>query len=237
VSGGSGRFPARAREGFWVRQDGNTWLFLHGAAAVYLLGHLTAGHVIMLAQGACRQICSTHAHGRELEAPAGIFLEGDSAWRDLVHGPGYLIYRGGEVPVVHADDRFPCLFDPVHDLLVFDLQLGIALGLLSYALPDVVVLAGVWSHIGQDGHLVDVGIVFRVDVFELRMECLVAGAGQAGKSLVDLYIWITNMEVGVVVISRELAGGCVGDFVGLGREALTLYKSSEGFCIAEGFCS
>jgi hypothetical protein len=84
---------------------------------------------------------------------------------------------------------------------------------------------------------VDVGIVFRVDVFELRMECLVAGAGQAGKSLVDLYIWITNMEVGVVVISREPAGGCVGDFVGLGREALTLYKSSEGFCIAEGFCS
>jgi hypothetical protein len=84
---------------------------------------------------------------------------------------------------------------------------------------------------------VDVWVVFRVDVFDLWMEGLVAGAGQAGKSLVDLYIWITDMEVGVVVISREPAGCCVGDFVGLGREALTLYKSSEWLCIAEGFCS
>jgi hypothetical protein len=48
------RFPARAREGFWGRQDGNTWSFLHGAvAAIHLEGHLTAGHVVMLAQDAC----------------------------------------------------------------------------------------------------------------------------------------------------------------------------------------
>jgi hypothetical protein len=58
-----------------------------------------------------------------------------------------------------------------------------------------------------------------------------------GKSLVDLYIWITNMEVGVVVISWEPVGGCVGNLVGLGRKALTLYESSEGFCIAEVFYS
>jgi hypothetical protein len=48
---------------------------------------------------------------------------------------------------------------------------------------------------------VGVWIVFRVYVFELGMECLVARAGQAGKSPVDLYIWITDMKVGVVVIS------------------------------------
>jgi hypothetical protein len=50
---------------------------------------------------------------------------------------------------------------------------------------------------------VDVGVVLRVDTLELGMQCLVAGAGQAGKSLVDLYIWITDMEVGVVVLSRQ----------------------------------
>ena len=83
----------------------------------------------------------------------------------------------------------------------------------------------------------DVWIVFRVDVLDLWMECFVAGAGQAGKSLVDLYIWIADMEVGVVVISWEPTGGCVGYLVGLGSEALTLYKVAEGFCIAEVFCS
>ena len=83
----------------------------------------------------------------------------------------------------------------------------------------------------------DVGIVFRVYVFELGMECFVAGAGQAGKSLIDLYIGITDMEVGVVVISWEPAGSCAGYLVGLWREALTLYKTSEGFCIAEVFYS
>ena len=83
----------------------------------------------------------------------------------------------------------------------------------------------------------DVWIVFWGDVLDLWMECFVAGAGQAGKSLVDLYIWIADMEVGVVVISWEPAGGCVGYLVGLGREALTLDKPSEGFCISEVFCS
>jgi hypothetical protein len=84
---------------------------------------------------------------------------------------------------------------------------------------------------------VDVRVVFWVYVFEFWMECFVSGAGQAGKSLVDLYIWIADMEVGVVVISGEPAGGRVGYLVGMWREALTLYKSSEWFCIAEVFCS
>ena len=83
----------------------------------------------------------------------------------------------------------------------------------------------------------DVGVVFRVDVFEIWVKRRIAGAGQTGKSLVDLDERIADMEVGVVVISGEPAGGRVGYLVGLGREALTLYKSSEGFCIAEVFCS
>ncbi len=35
------------------------------------------------------------------------------------------------------------------------------------------------------------------------------------------------MEVGVVVISREPAGGCVGDLIGLWFEAFSLYETSE----------
>jgi hypothetical protein len=57
---------------------------------------------------------------------------------------------------------------------------------------------------------VDVWIVFGIYVFQLGIQGLVAGAGQAGKSLVDLYIWITDMEVGVVVISWEPAGAVLG---------------------------
>ena len=58
VSGDSGGLAtlasARAREGFCAGHDGNTWLFLHGAAAaIHFEGHLTASHVIMLAQDAC----------------------------------------------------------------------------------------------------------------------------------------------------------------------------------------
>ena len=210
--------------------------FRRGRARVFVSGRTeTPGHIVMFSQYPCRQVCRTHAHGRELEAPARIFIQGDATGGDLIHGTGNLIDRGGEVAVVHADDRFPGLFDPVHDLLVLDLQLGIALGLLGYTLPDVVVLTGVGSHIGQDGHLVDVGIVFRVDVLEFGMEGGIAGARQAGKSLIDLDEGISFMKVGIVIISWEPAGGGVGDLIGLWSEALPLYKAAEGFCIAEYF--
>ena len=33
--------------------------------------------------------------------------------------------------------------------------------------------------IGEDGPLVDVGVIFGVDVFQFRMERCIAGAGQA----------------------------------------------------------
>jgi len=126
------------------------------------------------------------------------------------------------VAIAHPDDGFPCLFDPGQYLLVLDLQFGVVLCLLSYALADVVILARVGSHVGQDGHLVDVGIVFRVDVFEFRKQGGIAGAGQAGISFVDLGVGIADMEVGVVVICWQPAGSGVGDLVGLGSEALTL---------------
>ena len=62
-------------------------------------------------------------------------------------------------------------------------------------------LPGVGRDIGEDGHLMDVGVVLGVDVIELRMERGVAGARQTGKSLVDLYKGIALVEVGVVVLA------------------------------------
>src|SRR6266702_218482 len=69
-------------------------------------------------------------------------------------------------------------------------------------LPIGVILARVRSDIGQDGHLVDVGIVLGVQSFEFRMQCFVAGAGQSGIAFTDLEEGISFMEVGVIVISR-----------------------------------
>jgi hypothetical protein len=63
---------------------------------------------------------------------------------------------------------------------------------------------------------VDVGIVFGVYAFELRMEGFVAGAGQAGIAFGDLDEGISCMEVGVVVISWQPGSCGVGDLIGLG---------------------
>ena len=81
----------------------------------------------------------------------------------------------------------------------------------------------------------DVWIVLWVDVFELWMERFIAGAGQTGIAFIDLDEGIAFMEVDVVVVSGQPAGGGVGDLVGLGREGFVLNEASEGFCIAEVF--
>ena len=73
----------------------------------------------------------------------------------------------------------PGLAHPIDDLLVLNLQLGVALGLAGDLLPVGVVFPGVGRDIGEDGHLVDVGVVFGVGAFDLRMQRLVARAGQA----------------------------------------------------------
>ncbi len=81
----------------------------------------------------------------------------------------------------------------------------------------------------------DVGIVFRVDVLEFRVEGGIAFTGESGIALINLDEGISFMEVGVVVICRQPAGGGVGDFVGLGSEGFALDKAAEGFGIAEVF--
>ena len=139
------------------------------------------------------------------------------------------------MPVGHADDRLACLLYPCQDLLVLDLEFGIALCLTADLLPVGVVLTRVGSYIGQDGQLVDVGIVFGVDVFQFWMKCCIAFAGQTGIAFIHLDEWITFMKVDVVVVAGKPGGGDVGDLVGLGTEGLVLNEAAEGFGIAEVF--
>jgi hypothetical protein len=78
------------------------------------------------------------------------------------------------------------LADLLHDLFVAGVQLVVAAGLLLDDGADPVVLTGVGRDVAQDAHLGDVGVVFRIDSFQLGMQSGVAGAGQAGIALVDL---------------------------------------------------
>src|ERR1017187_9516342 len=98
------------------------------------------GHIVLLAQNARRHVCSTGAHRRELEAPAGILLERNSSGRCRFDGACYLIHRLGVMPVGHADDRLSGLLHPGQDLLVLDLEFGVALCLSADLLAVGVVL-------------------------------------------------------------------------------------------------
>jgi hypothetical protein len=98
------------------------------------------GHIVLLAQNACRHVGGAGRHGRKLKAPARIFIQGDSAGRNLIDGTRNLIHGLGEVPVVHADDGLTGLLDPVQDLLVLDFEFGVSLCLSADLLPVGVVL-------------------------------------------------------------------------------------------------
>jgi hypothetical protein len=64
-----------------------------------------------------------------------------------------------------------------------------------------VILAGVGSDIGQDGHLVDVGVVFGVYIFEFRVKSRISGSWQAGIALVHLGVRISFMKIHIVVFA------------------------------------
>ncbi len=144
----------------------------------------------------------------------------------VLDGAGDLFDRGGEVAVLHADHGLTGLLHPVQDLLVLDFEFGIALCLFAYLLTVGVIFPGVGSDIGKDGHLVDVGIILGVDVFEFRMEGFVAGAGESGISFRHLEEGISFMEVGVVIVAGQPAGGLVGYLIGLGAQVLVLYEAA-----------
>lgn len=83
-------------------------------------------------------------------------------------------------------------------------------------------------YIGQDPQLVDVWVFFRINPFQLRMERLVACAGQASISVVDAHIGIADLEVGHVVVAGKPRRHGVGDFVGLRFPALALDETAQG---------
>lgn len=129
---------------------------------------------------------------------------------------------GKKALVIHPDSGVLGLPDALEDAVVFDLKFGVALSLFADLLSERVVLARVGCDIGEDGELVDVRVVFGVDVFEFRVERGIAFTRQASESLIDLYVGITDTEVGVVVIAGHPARHGVGDFVGLGSEIFAL---------------
>jgi hypothetical protein len=98
-----------------------------------------------------------------------------------------------EMPIVHPDDRLFRLAHAIKDLLVFDLQFSVALCLLAYFQSIGVVLTRVGGNVGQDRHLVDVGIVFRIYSKRLAFP---SGIG-AGLSLTMLS-WVRLRERGAV---------------------------------------
>jgi len=89
--------------------------------------------------------------------PGRILAQPDARGRDRIDGALDLIDGQGEAPLVHADRGLFCLADAVDDLVEFDLEAGIVLGLRGYLLTEGVVFPRVGRDIGEDAQLVDVG--------------------------------------------------------------------------------
>lgn len=70
---------------------------------------------------------------------------------------------------------------------------------------------------------------------QFRMNGFVACAGQAREALINLDVRIADSEVGQVIITGQPGRHGVRDFVGLGREVLTLHEAAEWFCVSEVF--
>jgi hypothetical protein len=107
-----------------------------------------------------------------------------------------MLCGGGETP---AQLHLHPLPHRVSDPLVLGQHLRAVLGAVTDSRRRALVLPGVRGDVTQDAHLGEVGVVLRVDVLQLRMQGLIAGAGQPGVSLVDLGVGISLAEVDEVV--------------------------------------
>ena len=183
-------------EVFWVRQDGETWLFSPRMRADMSAALVDTDENWKRRPGNSLRVMPP---GDTSSTVPEISSTGAVKWRSLI--------RITDSRVLLT--RFRILSYSISSSVL-------SLGLFAHSLPVGVVLPGVGRHIGQDGHLVDVGIVFGIYSFEFRMEGFVAGAGQAGIAFGDLDEGISFMEVGVVVISWQPGSCGVGYLIGLG---------------------
>jgi hypothetical protein len=94
---------------------------------------------------------------------------------------------------------------------------------------NLLVLPAVGCNVTQDAQLLDVGVVFRVEAIEFRMQSGVAGAGQTSISFFDLGVRVTLLEVDHVIIAGNPGGHLVGDFVYLWGESFMLNETAQGF--------
>ena len=62
----------------------------------------------------------------------------------------------------------------------------------SHLLSNGVVLPGIGRDIGENRHLIDVGIILWIYALQFRMQCFVASAGQPGIAFIDLGVGITG---------------------------------------------
>ena len=95
---------------------------------------------LVFTQDPRRHIGGAGGHGGELEDPAWIFLQRDAMRCGFFDGAGDLINRGGEVAIGHFDNRFARLLYAIENLLVFNLEFGVALSFFTYDLSEGVVL-------------------------------------------------------------------------------------------------
>jgi hypothetical protein len=61
---------------------------------------------------------------------------------------------------------------------------------------QLLILPAVRRYVAEDAQLVDVGVVLRIDSFQLRMQGGIAGARQTCVTLFDLDVRVALVEVG-----------------------------------------
>jgi hypothetical protein len=115
----------------------------------------------------------------EMESTAGEFFEFDGGGGNRAYVGADFFDRGGETALVDVEEGLLGLADAFEDTLVLDLRFGAAGDLVGDLGAVGLVLARVGSDVGKDRKLGQVGIVFRREAGDFRVQGFVAGSGKA----------------------------------------------------------
>ena len=130
-----------------------------------------------------------------MKGPARVLGQLDAGAGRRLYSPLEGLDRRVEVALGDFESRRLGLPDLFGDALVLSLERGVAARLMAHPGGVLLVLPRVGCDIAQDAHLDDIGVVFGIDALELRMQGLVAGAGQPRIALIDLDVGIALAEV------------------------------------------
>jgi hypothetical protein len=130
----------------------------------------------------------------EMESTAGEFLEFDGGGGSRSNLGGDFFDGGGEAALVDVEERLLGLADAFEDTFVGDLLFGAAGDLVRDLGAIGLILARIGGDVGEDRELGQVGIVFRVNPGDFRMEGFVAGAGETARFfLLSIYLIYVTM--------------------------------------------